>query len=225
MEALNEKWSVEYVDFDSFIAVLRTRNKTFTNLDQFFHINRFSYFEKNIYYGAYKRNLGIKLYLSVIILRFVVKFIIKNEIYQLSNFKKLTLKLNMKLIFEGYTLFSFGELGDASEMVAYELQPTFCKFSIIFKKDYFVFLERFYEYLKNSFQFMQIVGWNDFRQEYSYETENHVTFDLICKKKEPLAKYFCDKRDCYYADLFSNYRHTTNERKIWYVIGLLFFDF
>ena len=90
-------------------------------------------------------------------------------------------------------------------MVAYELQPSFCKFTVIFKKDYFVWVEKFYEHLKKRFRDIRIVGWDNLQQEYSCEAENYVTFDLICKKKEPLSKYFRDKKEIYFADVTNNF--------------------
>ena len=77
------------------------------------------------------------------------------------------LKGNIKLVFESYFWLSIFELGDAGAMVGYELQPSFCKFTVIFKKDYFVWVEKFYEHLKNCFRSLQIVGWDDFQQKYS----------------------------------------------------------
>ena len=115
------------------------------------------------------------------------------------------LRGNIQLVFQSYLWFSIFELRDASAMVAYELQLSFCKFSVIFKKEYFVWVEKFYELFKNCFRDLRIVGWDNFQQEYSYEAENYVTFDLICKKKEPLSKYFRDKREIYFADVINNF--------------------
>ena len=55
------------------------------------------------------------------------------------------LRGNIQLVFQSYFWFSFCELRDAGAMVEYELQPSFCKFNVIFQRQYFVWVEKFYE--------------------------------------------------------------------------------
>ena len=86
--------------------------------------------------------------------------------------------------------FSIFELRDTGAMVGYELSESFCQFTLIFKQQYFVWVKKFYDVLKESFLKYGIAGWSDFQQEYSYNVAGYVTVDLISKKNETFILMF-----------------------------------
>ena len=106
------------------------------------------------------------------------------------------LRRKIGLVFDSYLYISMTELAESGVKVDYKLEPSFCRFTAIFKNEYFVWVEKFYEHLD---------GWGDFEQRYSYEAENYVTFDLVSKKNQPLPKYFFDKKEVYFIDILSKY--------------------
>ena len=89
------------------------------------------------------------------------------------------LRQNILTVFLNYVRFSILELGEAAIMSKYNLNESCCKFTIVFKQEYFVLIERFYEKLSESFKELQIIGWSDFEQEYLYEVSGFVTLNLI----------------------------------------------
>ena len=117
------------------------------------------------------------------------------------NFSDLRIKIKME--FESYFLFSLFELNDCGVKAGYELMPSRCTFSVNFKKEYFVWVEKFFEHLTKSFEEMEIKGWSDFKQLDDYDVENYVTYTLFCKKTKMIdSKYFSDKKDVYFCDIF-----------------------
>ena len=113
----------------------------------------------------------------------------------------LILRQNILSVFLDYVHFTILELTDSATMVGYELTRSYCKFTVVFKRQYFVWVEKLYENLKESFQNLQIDGWGDFEQEYFYKVPDYVTFNLISRKDIPLARKFKDKKENFLTDL------------------------
>ena len=113
------------------------------------------------------------------------------------------LRRNILAVFLKYVHFSILELGDAAIECTYELKGSYCKFTVIFKQEYFVLnilVEKYYENLRESFQELQIVKLSDFEQEYLYIVPGFVTFNLISRKGVTLAKNIKDTKRILFTD-------------------------
>ena len=77
----------------------------------------------------------------------------------------------------------------------YELTPSICVFSVTFKTEEFLWVERFYDHLKKCFKELKVEGWDDFTQYYDYDVESYVSYSLICCRSKPISlKSFRDKK-------------------------------
>ena len=119
------------------------------------------------------------------------------------------LRENILSVFEKYVHFSILELGDAGIMCEYELRKSYCKFTVVFKREYFVWIEKFYEHLKESFRELQMMEWSDFEQEYLYDVPGFVTFNLISHNYVPLSRNIKDTKKIMFND-FNNFINEYN---------------
>ena len=113
-------------------------------------------------------------------------------------------RINMCVVFESYLYFELFELC-TSVKVFYELTPSVCIFSVTFKREEFVWVERFYKHLQKSFQDLDIKGWDDFEQLYDYGVEAYITYSLFCTRNQLLGfKFFRYKKGIYFCDILKD---------------------
>ena len=97
-------------------------------------------------------------------------------------------------MFESYLYFGLFVLCTGVKAM-YELTPSVCLFSVTFKLEEFVWVERFYDHLRKCFEELSSEGWSDFKQVYDYDIDFYVTYCLVCSRSEPLTiKFFRDKK-------------------------------
>ena len=113
---------------------------------------------------------------------------------------KFEVRTKIHLVFESWFYFGLFELVTGVKTL-YELTPSVCVFSVTFKREEFVWVERSYEHLKKSFEELNLEGWSDFQQIYDYDVENYVTYSLVCTRNEPLSlTFFRDKKNTYFEE-------------------------
>ena len=83
------------------------------------------------------------------------------------------IRSKFRLIFESYFDFAQSELTTGTD-VSYMLNQNYCRFSVTFHKAEFVFVEKFYEHLKECFEKMETEdNWSDFTQSYDEKKGLH----------------------------------------------------
>ena len=71
-----------------------------------------------------------------------------------------------------------------------------------FRRQEFVWVEKFYKHLKKSFKELNIQDSNDFMQFYDYDIQAYVTYSLICTRNKLISlKFFRDKKNIYFCDI------------------------
>ena len=80
----------------------------------------------------------------------------------------------LRFIFELYFEFAKNELTTA-ERASYYVNQSYCRFSGTSNKVEFVFVEKFYEYLKTLFETMELKDtWLDFMQAYDHDDKRSL---------------------------------------------------
>ena len=85
------------------------------------------------------------------------------------------IRVKIRLVFQSYLFFALFEVYTGVKAL-YEFTTSVCIFSVTFKREELVFVEKFYEHLNQSFRDMEIAGWSQFQQLYDYDVEAYVTY-------------------------------------------------